>query len=304
MIDHIKRMLEPSSRNSYTRIDNSHPLNIYLGTDHDGRRSLAIIVNAEREKITSSKTIAVEYFKRSDDEVMLCFGLQDNTVSDLFYKFCEDIIESTRECSPSLGITAVIDRWNTWIQFFAKTALPLSENEVLGLMGEIYFLKNVMIKKYGTDLALESYIGIAKTHKDFEIHDTWYEVKSIHSGVRSIKISSLEQLDSHFIGNLVVITFDEGTPSTSGNTTLNSIVSDFRKTLGQKGQLLFDEKMRKANYIEDERYDEYNYIFISIDEYSVAEGFPKISKGILPLGVTKASYEIDISAIQKYKVIA
>ena len=62
--------------------------------------------------------------------------------------------------------------------------------------------------------------------------------------------------------------------------------------------------MRKANYIEDERYDEYNFIFTKIDEYSVTDDFPKISKSMLPRGVTKATYEIDISAIQKHKVLS
>ena len=88
-----------------------------------------------------------------------------------------------------------------------------------------------MIKKYGQDIALESYIGTDLAHKDFEAQNTWYEVKSIHNGVRSVKISSIEQLDSEIDGKLVVLTFDQGTPSYEGNITLNKLISEFRDAL-------------------------------------------------------------------------
>jgi hypothetical protein len=68
--------------------------------------------------------------------------------------------------------------------------------------------------------------------------------------------------------------------------------------------LAFDEKLRKVNYLEDEKYDDFNYIFIKRDEYEVTETFPKIVAATLPIGITKASYEIDLSAIQEFKVAA
>jgi hypothetical protein len=300
----IRDLLEGQTTESYSRFDSGHPYDVYLGADQQGRKSLALIMKAKKEKVTSTKTITVQFFKRDDGTLLLSFGLEDDSLKDIFYKFCEDIIETTRLGNGEDGFSPVIERWNTWVKFFAKTALPLSEGEVLGLIGEIYFLQNFMVEKYGLDKALESYIGAGRAHKDFEIQDTWYEVKSVHNGARSVKISSVEQLDSELPGRLEIITFDQGTPGTTGNLTLNGIIADFRNTLGRKWQLVFDEKLREFNYIHDERYDDHNYIFIRIDEYDVSEGFPKISKHILPNGVTKASYEIDISAIQQFRVMA
>jgi hypothetical protein len=302
LIDRIKKLLEEHTSESYQRYDAEHPFDIYLGTDQEGRKSLALVMDARRERITSTKTINAQFFKRDDGKLMLCFSLEDDQFKDIFYKFCEDIIECTRLNTEEDGFVPAVNRWNTWIQFFSKTALQLSENEVLGLIGEIYFLRNTMIERYGHDVALESYIGSDRAHKDFEVQNTWYEVKSIHNGVRTVKVSSIQQLDADQPGKLEVITFDKSTPSYDGNICLNKLISDFRSGLERKWQLLLDEKMRKAGYIEDERYDEYNYLFIRIDEYSVADEFPKLSKSALPNGITKASYEIDISAIERFKV--
>lgn len=302
LIDRIKELLESHPNEAYQRYDAAHPFDVYLGTDQAGRKSLALVMNARRERITSTKTINAQFFKRDDGKFMLCFSLEDDQLKDIFYKFCEDIIESTRLNQEEDGFAPVIERWDTWIKFFSKTSLPLSENEILGLIGEIYFLKNIMIEKYGQDIALESYIGTDRAHKDFEVHDTWYEIKSIHNGVRTVKISSIEQLDSNVPGNLEIITFDQSTETYEENITLNKLISDFRSSLERKWQLLFDEKMRKANYLEDERYDEFNYLFVSIDGFTITDDFPKLTKESLPLGVTRASYEIDISAIQRFKV--
>jgi hypothetical protein len=261
-----------------------------------------VTLKANRERATSSKTIAVDFFKRTDGRNSIRFSLEDDDLRDIFYKFCEDIIESTRSSDPNDGFSPIVRRWDTWINFFQRTALPLSESEIIGLIGEIHFLQTAMIEKYGIDRALESFIGIDKAHKDFEIDHTWYEVKTIHNGVRAVKISSIEQLDSDIAGNLEVITLDQGTSGTDSNITLNSIVRHFREQLNQTQLIDFDEKLRKANYMEDERYDDYNYLFIKRDEYGVADGFPRITSGMLPTGITKATYEIDISAIQQYKV--
>lgn len=301
VIDRIRQLLESQDSESFSRYDGEHPFDVYLGIDHDGRKSLALVMNARRERITSTQTIDAQFFKREDEQLMLSFSLVDDQLRDIFYKFCEDIIESSRHNRKEDGFAPVIERWDTWIKFFAKTSLPLSENEILGLIGEIYFLQNVMMPKYGQDTSLDSYIGIDRAHKDFEVNDTWYEVKAIHNGVRTVKISSIQQLDSSEVGQLEIVTFDQSTPTYENNITLNSVISDFRSSLDRKWQLKFDEKMRKSGYIEDERYDEFNYLFVRVDEYTVSTDFPKLSKDDLPSGITKASYEIDISAIQEFR---
>lgn len=301
MIDRIKELFEEQSTESYTRYDDTHPLDIYLGTNDDGLKSLAVIMSAAKEPVDSSRTIAVDYYDRDNHSTMLSFGLEDNTLSDLFYSFCDDIIESTRGSDPKDGFSPIINRWNTWIKFFSKVCLPLTESEIRGLIGEMYFLKEFMISKYGVEKSLEAFIGIDKAHKDFEIENTWYEVKTIHNGAHTTKISSIEQLDSDKEGTLAVITLDQGTLGLDDCVTLNGIVNDFRGYVGNKYSGIFNEKMRKAGYIFDERYDEYTYIIISLDRYNVTGEFPRIRKDTLPTGIVKAGYELDLATVKDYK---
>jgi len=302
VLDKIIDMLEHAKLETYSRYDGVHPLDVFLGIDDHGRKSLVITLKANRERVASSKTIDADFFKRTDGRYSLRFSLEDDDLKDIFYKFCEDIVESTRNSDPGNGFAPIVHRWDTWISFFQKSALPLSESEIIGLIGEIHFLKNVMAKKYGISRALEAFIGVDRAHKDFEIDDTWYEIKTTHYGARSVGISSIEQLDATNSGKLEIITLDQSTPGTAENMSLNSIVHQFRELLDSKQLLEFDEKLRKSNYVEDARYDDYNYLFIRRDEYEVAEEFPRITSGTLPNGITKASYEIDISAIQQFKI--
>ena len=257
---------------------------------------------ASRWKVISSKTITAEFFHRRDGRLSLRFSLEDDSLKDIFYKFCEDVIENTRPASTDSGFAPVIRRWNAWIDFFARASLPLSESEIIGLIGELRFLKNFMFERYGIDKSLEAFIGVDKAHKDFEIDDTWYEVKAIHNGKRSVKISSIEQLDSEKQGSLVIVTLDQGTLSTDGFVTLNSIVDEVRSLLSDVQTIDFDEKMRKAGYMPDERYDDFAYLPVKEVHYKVGSEFPRIIGADLPKGVTKASYEIDLSAIRDFEV--
>jgi hypothetical protein len=302
VLDKIRRLLEGQQVESYSRYDGQHPLDIFLGIDDSGRKSLVVTLKADKEKVISSKTITVEFFKRNDGRLSLRFSLEDDSLKEIFYKFCEDVIESTRSVNPDGDFSPIIRRWNTWIDFFARTSLPLSESEMIGLIGELYFMKKHMFDKYGVDKSLEAFIGIDKAHKDFEIDDTWFEVKTIHNGTITIKISSIEQLDSDKDGSLVVVTLDQGTLNTDGFITLNGIVAEVRSLLSGNQVIDFDEKMRKANYIFDERYDDFVYVFVKDSFYGVRGDFPRVIGSNLPHGVTKASYEIDLSAIERFKV--
>jgi hypothetical protein len=247
--------------------------------------------------------ISVEYYAREDGKTVLSFGLEDNSLSDLFYNFCEDIIESTRGSDPKEGFLPIINRWNTWIKFFTKVSLPLTEMEIRGLIGEVYFLREFLIQKYNVDQALEAFIGIDKAHKDFEIENTWYEVKTIHNGAHTTKISSIEQLDSDKDGFLAVVTLDQGTLGLDDCVTLNKIVNDFRANVSEKNAAIFDEKMRKAGYVYDERYDEFTFIIIHLEIYEVTGEFPRIKKEMLPTGIVKAGYELDLETVKDYKVM-
>ena len=71
------------------------------------------------------------------------------------------------------------------------------------MFGEIIFLKNRLIGKYGAEKAVAGWTGPAKTDRDFVYDDLWYEVKTTNPGAPTLKISSIEQLDTDDEGRIV-----------------------------------------------------------------------------------------------------
>ena len=122
ILDKIQKLLEHAQQEAYSRYDSDHPLDIFLGIDEQGRKSLVVTLKGVREKVTSSKTIAVDFFVRPDGRSSLRFSLEDDDLRDLFYKFCEDLIESTRIGNSEDGFAPVIRRWETWISFFQRAS--------------------------------------------------------------------------------------------------------------------------------------------------------------------------------------
>ena len=65
-LDKIKELLEHAQLEAYSRYDGEHPLDVFLGVDDQGRKSLVITLGASRGRVVSSNTIAVDFFVRPD----------------------------------------------------------------------------------------------------------------------------------------------------------------------------------------------------------------------------------------------
>ncbi len=165
---------------SYRRIDSTHILDIYVGYNVNKQMSMIITEVGETKDIQSSKCIDVKIYEKFPNKVSISFNLMDNSMSKLFLQFCNDIIESSRDIDKTKAINFIIRRWERWITMFKKPYTDLlNESQVLGLLGELIYLKEYMIPKYGQSKAIDSWLGPDKSHKDFEIDDTWYEIKVI-----------------------------------------------------------------------------------------------------------------------------
>lgn len=289
--------------NSYKRINATHPLNIYIGLSGENNKSLAIITSGELEEIESSKLIKVSLFKRDNNDITITFDLLDDAMKDLFYRFCADIIESLANVTNQDIIKFIAQRWKNWISLFKNPINDvLSEIEVKGLLGELIFLNDFMFKNYGFENSLNAWMGPSLAHKDFEINDTWYEIKTINQNSITVKISSLEQLDSTYDGNLVIITLERSNEEVASSITLNSYVDRIKSIIPSNLLPLINCKLGLAKYKYEKIYDQYVYSLKNICQYKVNERFPKISKNNLPLEIVRVNYEILLESIEKFKI--
>ena len=178
----------------------------------------------------------------------------------------------------------------------------MSDNEIIGLIGELLFLQDYVIPQWGISKALESWMGPEKTHKDFSMDTDWYEIKAINSGKDSVKISSLEQLDSEIDGHLAVYCLEKMSPSFSG-IKLNTVVTNLLAKMGTpNNREAFLSKLSLYNFDFSPEYDNYVYSLIGFSMYSVSGDFPRLCKRDISTAINKIQYDIILSEIEEYKL--
>lgn len=287
----------------FRRVDESHPLDIYLGKDSSARTSMLLISKVEPMQIYSSHIIGITIGKREDEAWALSFSLLDNQFQDIFFHFCDDIINSTRDIQDkTLGTNFICLRYIKWQEMLKKNSTGLlSSPEIKGLIGELVFLKNFMFKKYGKSLSLESWIGPDKADQDFVCKDSWYEVKATVSGAASIKISSVEQLDTGSDGKLVIIYLDKTSISNPNRITLNGIIDEIKLNLENGEQRrMFGDILIRQGYVHRNEYDEYGFVFSGMASYTVNNKFPSLRKKDIPKAVENATYMLSVAALQDF----
>lgn len=289
---------------TFKRIDAIHPLDIYIGHNEKGNKTLIIVEFGQIEEVESTRMIDVSFTKRTDNKLSLAFSLLDDAMKDMFYSFCEDIVESSKNIEKEKAIQFIIRRWKDWINLFKNPYTTiLTENEIRGLIGELIFLNEFMFEKYGIEKGLNSWIGSSKAHKDFEIEDTWYEVKTIRENALTVKIHSLEQLDSKNLGNLILIRLEPSNKSINEYIDLNGYVEKIKnKLINDKQKMLFLEKVKEIGYFYTEEYDKYTYRLKKIERYLVNSEFPKITKRELRDEIVRVTYDIKIDRIRSFKI--
>lgn len=302
----LKERFESERQNkTFRRIDDKHNLDWFIGYNEDDKKQLVLVTCGVLSKVESTKFIISKLEKRIDDKLSLSFTLIDNEYEDIYYKFCEDMIEITRDSdSNSNVLDFVLMRWNMWRLTFKNNNKNLTENEVKGVIGELLFLKEVMVPKYGLEKSIMAWQGPLNYHKDFEINNEWYEIKTVSDNSSTLKINSIQQLEdfSNKTGELCLVVLTNTNIENDMHITLNKLVNLVdRIIVDMKLKRVFWEKMNRLGYIFDIEYDNYIYELNNIYRYDVSnDRFPKIVSKDLKRGIVNVSYEISISELKEF----
>lgn len=287
----------------FIRFGGNRQLNLYIGRDDYARYSLDFRGNYKPIKISSSSVIAVEQFK-DDDLLTLRFSLENNDLLEYFCTFCKDLLDSVKVIiDDEVAYQTLCSRYYSWRQLFRSDNPRMTETEVMGLIGELLFLRDYMIPERGIDVALESWMGPENVHKDFSDQQDWFEVKTISFGKESVRISSIEQLDSDIDGSLIVYELEKMSPSFEGlrlNQLANSIIDILDNTSQRE---IFMTKLQLFGF--DFFNDNLNLVFAlrSKRMYSVdSEKFPRLRRAKLPDEISRVQYELTLTAIEPFKL--
>ena len=282
--------------------DNRH-LSIYIGRDDDARYSFDFRGKYKPVRITSSDVIAVEQYKQGD-LLTLRFSLENSDLLEYFCTFCQDLMDSVRVTSDDEAAYQTLrSRYYSWRQLFRPDNARMTEAEIMGLIGELLFLKNYMIPERGIDVALESWMGPEKTHKDFSDQQDWFEIKTISFGKESVRISSVEQLDSDIDGALVIYELEKMSPSFDGiklNQLTNNIIASLQSASQRE---VFIDKLQLFGFDFSNEYDNLVFALRGEHKYKVdTNNFPRIHRDMLPDAIARVQYDLLLTEIEPFKL--
>ena len=298
----IRSQFSAFSRPEYfSRIDDEHILDLHIGLDEKGRKSIELRSMFKPVKVTGTSAIDVTQYTKPEYNTIR-FSLKDDDMSGLFYKFCEDIIEQTKELKNEKdGYKAITTRFFQWKKMFVLSKNTfLTEPEIMGMIGEILFLRGPLAEEIGLSEALKSWSGQELTHKDFSCSDKWYEVKTISRGNTTVRISSLEQLDSDKNGELIVYSLEKMSPAYNG-ISLNKLILETRQMFLSADEAdTFLAKVAMQGYEYNNYYDEFVFEVSGLTRYKVTDQFPKLTHANVPKEITKANYDLALAEIMSF----
>ncbi len=296
------RFKEFVSNSHYLRIDSRHILDLYIGLNENGQCTLEYRGKFTPKAVKGSASISISQGVGKEYNYLL-ISLKDVEMLDTFCALCNDIVESTRCCeSNEVGYTVIIDRLYSWKKLFTSRKKQLQESTIMGLIGELLFLSQYMFSTYNQHQAIEAWSGQELTHKDFSLDNIWYEVKAIHVGKNSVRISSLEQLQSNTEGELIIVELERMSEAYDG-IYLSKIANQILSTISlDSDKDLFLNQLYNQGYRFDSEDDRFVYDLKSITRYKVDDSFPKLTRNQIVKSITQAQYDIAINDIHPFLI--
>ena len=193
-------------------------LEVFFGFSFDGNLRLSFMSKKAPPAIESTTILHVVQGRENKNTYWTSFDLLNADLKDAYFSFCENLIESVIGVrDESEGLNLLKRRFITWKKLFQKASgNDVSKEKLMGILGELTVLKEIVGPRYGVKTAIQAWGGPDMQSKDFTLSDTWYEVKTIGANADSLHISSLAQLSSSIDGHLIIVRAESVSPEFGG----------------------------------------------------------------------------------------
>jgi hypothetical protein len=301
--------VEPLAQDGYRllRMDPSTQHDIYAGVDGNKCFLLAVGVRARPSNI-SIESSSLDYFrqKRADGSWLMVLRLSDSTLAPVFGRLCQDLVEAAAHVSSERELMDLYtQRLNLWRKLFEQMVGGLlAAHKIKGLLGELVVLESILdSKERPVTEAVEGWVGPLEADQDFRYSDVAYEVKAIATGSDHVSISSLEQLECATPLQLVVLELRRVESVGPAVIGLNSLVARIEGKLAASVEAVrvFKDRLLKALYVEDDYYDTVLFEVAATKRYQVTDAFPRVLRPMVPSGVLRASYALDLGALSQFE---
>ena len=232
--------------------------------------------------------------------VRFALALTDRSYAAVFRVLCEDVAEAAAGGStPRSALRSWTGRLHIWQAFMARHGSEgLSDSAVLGLIGELLFLRDELAPRTGLDSAVTMWAGPRGEPNDFALPGGFVEIKATaRQAPELIEIANADQLDdrrgSILLGHLRL-------RPDSGGVTLPQLAADLRRRVAAEAPHRLadlDGLLLSAGYLNahDDLYTR-AYRRERLDLFTVSGTFPRLTRADFRAGVRSCSYTIELAA--------
>lgn len=290
---------------AFLRVDDRHPLDLYAGIDQDASRVLLLVTDRRPTDVPPPGAVDVVLHGREDGTWALIIRLAKPELAEIFGRLCEDLIETTRAATKLEGASVLLRRLQRWRRLLEpRHERSLTERELRGLLGELWFLEQVVLPCVAPWPAVDAWQGPLDAPQDFLIAGTLIEVKTIQPGAQDIPISSVAQLDVDVPLYLTVVTLAPAsmdTPAAFSPATLIARVRAAIETI-EAATNEFALRLAETGYDEREEYANQWYAVHRVTHYRVGTSFPRLRAQDIPNGLINIAYDVALNAINDHEV--
>lgn len=288
---------------------NGHSL-IYAMDCDTGERSLYFIADEIAiDSMPQCKGLSVAktcLYKYSSTDYFCQLSENSSGESYIFEIIIEDIrrnideLPDNKKMAPT--VSSLLIKWKSF--FAQEKQVVMSSERQQGLYGELLFL-NQLIDIQGAS-AISWWTGC-----DYETHDFYIRGNAVEIKTTSLKapykmhISSEYQLDDSEISGFLMVEFFALRKSAAEGVTLPNLINEIR--IKSKDEHLmrkkFDQNLEAYGYF-DGLEDKYSTGYFIREEHAfyVRDGFPRIIKNDLEMGVSSCTYDVLISHCAAYEI--
>ncbi|EZP56616.1 PD-(D/E)XK motif protein [Delftia sp. RIT313] len=236
----------------------------------------------------------------------LAVELEDAQFADIFTVFSIDLIDGISSCATAGdAIVLLFRRLERWQDFLAAAADGISQSAVIGLFGELWVLRDVLVPIGGVGM-LESWTGAQRAPQDFIIPSVCaVEVKTSLSGpLTHVRIHGERQLDDVGLTCLFLLCLRVERDADAGES-INKLVSDLRSLASSSKEfsILLERLLGQAGWMERHahRYEHLRLRIAHRRAFRVSNGFPRLIQDSLRPGLSEVDYILELKACTDFE---
>jgi len=293
------------------RADPHHPIDFFRARLPSGEYLFILknISNFEMASIPVLSGINILVEQEKDETKELILMLVNQEQFSLFRTLTHDLLNITSDLpagSSNFAALRICKRIERWQALLRRSRDGLSRQGIIGLVGELLFIKNKLLPYLSIDQTIRAWRGPHRDEQDFALANAIIEVKSQESTAdQYLRINSESQLDESS-GRIVIChqTLAPCQKNDSQGLSLNELVNSIHEMSMSHSLIvsdLFYAGLLAYGYQFKPEYDNEIWKPVRLRTFEVIDDFPRIVARHLPGGISNVTYCITLSACERFE---